>query len=187
LKKGTQVLDDTKTIYASGIKAGETITADYTAIKVKVDIDGKIVEVSVDPDNLVKTIKDAIKQKEGIDGGYKLIKGGAILDETKTISESGLKGGSTIVADFNSITINIKLGTKTFPIEVDPDNKVKTIKDAIKEKQEVESDVYTLKKGTVVLDDSKTIYASGIKAGETITADQNTISITVHIGEDKEI
>jgi len=183
LKKGTQVLDDTKTIYASGIKAGETITADYTAIKVKVDIDGKIVEVSVDPDNTVKTIKDKIKEKEGLEGGYKLVKGGVTLEDTKTIADSGITGGSTVVADFNTITIQVKLGTKTFSVDVDPDNKVKTIKDAIKEKQEVEGTVYTLKKGAEVLDDNKSIFDSGIKAGTLITADYNVITVKVDIDD----
>jgi hypothetical protein len=41
--------------------------------------------------------------------------------------------GTTVVANLNSITITVKLGTKTFNVDVDPDNKVKTIKDAIKE------------------------------------------------------
>jgi hypothetical protein len=55
------VLVDTNTIYASGIRAGSVITADYSSIAVTVDIDGKMVVVNVDPDNTVKTIKDAIK------------------------------------------------------------------------------------------------------------------------------
>ena len=46
---------------------------------------------------------------------------------------------------------------KTFTISVDPDNKVKTIKDAIKEIKHVEATRYTLKKGTHVLNDNKTI------------------------------
>lgn len=82
LKKGGVALDDTKSIFDSGIVAGTVITADYNVITVKVDIDDKIVTVSVDPDNLVQTIRDQIKQKEGLDGGYKLTKGGEALVDT---------------------------------------------------------------------------------------------------------
>jgi hypothetical protein len=102
---GNQVLDDEKTIYDSGLKQGSEITADYNVITVNVDIDDKIVQVSVDPDDTVKTINDKIKEKEGLDGGFKLVKGGVTLDDTKTIADSGISSGSTIVADFKTITI----------------------------------------------------------------------------------
>jgi hypothetical protein len=58
---GSVTLDDTKSIFDSGIKANTVITADYNTINVKVEIDGKQVDISVDPDNTVKTIKDQIK------------------------------------------------------------------------------------------------------------------------------
>jgi hypothetical protein len=141
LKMGTVTLDDTKTIYASGIKAGTIVTADLNAIKIKVDIDGKVVEVNVDPDNKVKVIKDKIKAAENIEGTrYKLVKGGVTLDDTKTIYESGITKDATVVANFNSISIQVKLGTKTFAVDVDPDNKVSTIRDAIKTKESITTD-----------------------------------------------
>jgi hypothetical protein len=71
----------------------------------------KKVVVNVDPDNTVKTIKDKIKATENIEAtGYKLVKGGVTLDDTKTIADSGIVAGATIVADFNSISISVKLG-----------------------------------------------------------------------------
>jgi predicted small secreted protein len=171
-------------LYASGIKAGTIVTADLNAIKIKVDIDGKVVEVNVDPDNKVKVIKDKIKAAENIEGTrYKLVKGGVTLDDTKTIYESGITKDATVVANFNSISIQVKLGTKTFAVDVDPDNKVKTIKDAIKEIQSVEGTVYTLKVATVTLDDNKSIFDSGIKAGTIVTADYNGITVKVDIDD----
>jgi hypothetical protein len=44
-----------------------------------------------------------------------------------------------------------------------------------------------LKLAGVVLDDTKTIYASGIQAGSVVTADYNAFTVTVMIGEDKEV
>jgi hypothetical protein len=53
LKKGSIVLDDTKTIYASGIVSGTVITADYNSISITVQIGEEEVELAVDPDNKV--------------------------------------------------------------------------------------------------------------------------------------
>jgi hypothetical protein len=185
LKKGSETLDGEKTIQGAGLKEGTEITADFTAISVTVDIDGKKVEVSVDPDNKVSAIKEKIKAKEDIDASrYKLVKGGETLDEGKTIHNSGIKAGATLTADFNTISIKVKLGTKTLDIDVDPDNKVETIKTAIKEK-EPEAGAYTLKKGETTLDLQKTIYAAGIRAGSTITADFNSIKVTVEVGSEE--
>jgi hypothetical protein len=106
LKMNNVVLDDNKSIFDSGIKAGSIVTADYNSISVTVDIDGKMVQVNVDPDNTIKTIKDAIKAKENIETtGYKLVKGGVTLLDTAVISTSGIVSGTTLVADFNSINI----------------------------------------------------------------------------------
>lgn len=183
MKNGATVLVDTQTIYASGIVEGTVLTADLSSIAIKVNIDGKLVNVNVDPNDLVKTIKDKIKATEGIDGGYKLVLAGQALDDTKTIYASGIRKDATVVADFNSISVTVKLGTLTFTIEVDPDNKVSTIKDAIKAKQSVEGTVYTLKKGGVALDDNKSIFDSGIVAGTVITADYNVITVKVDIDD----
>jgi hypothetical protein len=73
------------------------------------------------------------------------------------------------------------MGTQTIQVDVDPDNKVSTIKAAIKEKTQIEATRYTLKIGTVVLDDNKSIYASGITVGSVITADYSSITIKVEI------
>jgi hypothetical protein len=73
------------------------------------------------------------------------------------------------------------LNGETFNVDVDPDNKVKTIKESIKGIKQVESTVYTLKKGNEVLDDNKSIFDSGIKAGTVLTVDYNTITVMVSI------
>jgi hypothetical protein len=52
----------------------------------------------------------------------------------KTISKSGIKTGAVLVADYAEISIKYKILGKTVTINVDPDNAVSTIKDAIKTK-----------------------------------------------------
>jgi hypothetical protein len=76
-----------------------------------------------------------------------LTKAGVTLEDDKTINDAGIKNNTVLVANFNSITIKVKLDGKEFDVDVDPDNKVKTIKDSIKEIKHVESTRYTLKKG----------------------------------------
>jgi hypothetical protein len=51
-----------------------------------------------------------------------------------------------LVVDYTVISIKVKIGTKTLNLTVDPDNQVSTIKDAIKEKENVPKDSITLKK-----------------------------------------
>jgi acyl-CoA hydrolase len=51
LKNGATVLVDTQTIYASGIAEGTVLTADLNSIAIKVNVDGKIVNVNVDPND----------------------------------------------------------------------------------------------------------------------------------------
>jgi hypothetical protein len=135
LKKAGVVLDDNKSIFDSGIVANTVITADYNSITVQVTVDGTNVAVNVDPDNTVKTIKDAVKAQRNIDiTRFKLVKGGVTLQDTAKIADSGIVTGTVIVADFNTINISVKMGTQTIQVDVDPDNKVSTIKAAIKEK-----------------------------------------------------
>jgi hypothetical protein len=52
---------------------------------------GQLIIVKVDPDNKVKTIRDAIKEAEQIAiTGYSLKFNGQVLDEEKTIAAAGL-------------------------------------------------------------------------------------------------
>jgi hypothetical protein len=122
-----------------------------------------------------------LKEKESIQGAFKLTLAGVPVTETKTINEAGIRQGSTLVVDYNSINIKVNIGTKTIDITVDPDNLVSTIKDAIKEKENVAKETITLKKASVPLVDTKTIQASGIVEGTIITADFNSITVKVDI------
>jgi hypothetical protein len=130
---------------------------------------------------LVSTIRTELKNTHGVDGAYQLTLAGVAVTETLTIDQANIRDGSTLVVDYNVINIKVKIGTKTIDISVDPDNQVSTIKDAIKEKENVAKETITLKKATQVLVDTQTIQASGIVEGTIITADFNSISVTVDI------
>jgi hypothetical protein len=61
--------------------------------------------------------------------------GGKKLVDGRTIFESGIKQGSVIILDYENIDIKLKLPSgKTIKISVDPDNKIESIRDAVKER-----------------------------------------------------
>jgi phage gp45-like len=108
-KAGVPITDTSVTIRAAGIHAGETIVIDYGEISIKVKKpSGQLIIVKVDPDNKVKTIRDAIKEAEQIAiTGYSLKFNGQVLDEEKTIAAAGLQGDDTVTMDYAQITIYI--------------------------------------------------------------------------------
>jgi hypothetical protein len=157
------------------------LTADFHSISVTVKILDQDKTLSVDPDFKVSTIMDKLTG-EGFEVGYTLNKGGAALNITKTIARSGIKNGDVLVADYNEIAIKYKVLGKTVTINVDPDNKVSTIRDAIKTKESITTDGFQLKIGATVLTDmNKTIVASGIKKDTLIEVDYTGISINVKV------
>jgi hypothetical protein len=118
LKKGTIVLDDTKTIYASGIVSGTVITADYNSISITVQIGEKVIVVTVDIMDTIGIVKDRIKEKENIEKDKYVLKSGEEeLDDGKTM-DSIIKERKSIHIEFKTIKITIKGQRKTFTMTV---------------------------------------------------------------------
>jgi hypothetical protein len=174
-------LVDTATIRASGIVAGDILDMDYSTITITVSAEGQTLTLSVDPDNLVSSIRTMLKDQHGIEGDFVFTLAGASVTETLTIDQAGIRQGSTLVVDYNLINIKVRVGAKTIDIQVDPDNQVSTIKDAVKEKEGVPKDTITLKLGALTLVDTVTIQASNIVEGTIVTADFNSITVKVDI------
>jgi hypothetical protein len=65
----------------------------------------------------------------------------------KVIANTGIKNGAVLVADYSEISIKYKILGKTVTIKVDPDNRVSTIRDAIKDKESITTDGFVLKIG----------------------------------------
>jgi hypothetical protein len=77
-----KVLDDNKVISDEGIVAGSMLTVDFTDFKIKLKYGSKVEEVTVDPDNLVESLKDTIKEKFGIsqEDSYSIKKNGVAIE-----------------------------------------------------------------------------------------------------------
>lgn len=180
LKLGGSVLEVTKTIFQSKIHAGSTIKVDYGVINISVKVQSEIKTLEVDPDDKVQIIITKLHEMN-VKGEFSLVIGGQIAITTQTIAQAGIKAGSTVVVDYKEITIHYKVLGKTHDIKVDPDNEVSTIKDAIKEKEGIETDKFVLKLQNEKLATTGTIKAAGVKAGSTITVDYDHININVKV------
>lgn len=109
-------------------------------------------------------------------------KAGVVLDDNKSIFDSGIVANTVITADYNTITIQVTVDGTNVAVNVDPDNTVKTIKDQVKAQKNIDIARYKLVKGGVTLQDTAKISDSGIVAGTVIVADFNTIKISVTMG-----
>jgi alcohol dehydrogenase YqhD (iron-dependent ADH family) len=111
------------------------LTVDFSEFKITVKYGDKSELVTIDPDNLVESIREIVKEKFAIDEGdaYQFKKAGTVIDGTKTIRDAGIKAGDTITIDYGEISIKVKTPSGVvITLTVDPDNKLKTIKDKIK-------------------------------------------------------
>jgi hypothetical protein len=180
---GTKEIADTVPDIKTGIKNNTELEIFFNKIGVYVDVDDANQYLSdVLPNDPVSVLKEKLFKKAKITADqYNLTKGGVTLKNDTIIYSAGIKHGTQLVANFKTIQINVKIDTEEFPIEVDPDNKVKTIKDAILEIKNVTADKYTLKKGTTTLHDTWSIFDSKINEGDTVTADLKLFSFKVNM------
>jgi hypothetical protein len=77
---GGKVVNEKLLIADADISEGSALVADYKDIKLRIRVGRKYITITVDPDNSVSTIKDAIKEIAGVDpGSYKLKLGAKVL------------------------------------------------------------------------------------------------------------
>lgn len=98
-----------------------------------------------------------------------------------TLVESGITEGTTLIIVYYKINVTITISTptgKVIVITVDIMDTIATVKDRIKEKENIEKDKYVLKAGEEELDDGKTM-DSIIKERKSIHIEFKTIKITI--------
>jgi hypothetical protein len=86
------------------------ITVDFSDFKINLKYGTKVVEVTVDPDNMVESLRSLIKEKLGLNEGdaYTMKKNGVALDGSITINAAGIKAGETVTIDYGEISIKVK-------------------------------------------------------------------------------
>jgi hypothetical protein len=106
---------------------------------------------------------------------------GSDLDVTKTLIEMQITESTTLIIVYYKINVTITINTptgKVIVVTVDIMDTIGTVKERIKEKENIEKDKYVLKSGEEELDDGKTMDAI-IKERKSIRIEFKTVKITV--------
>jgi hypothetical protein len=106
---------------------------------------------------------------------------GSDLDATKTLLEMQITESTTLIIVYYKINVTITINTptgKVIVVTVDIMDTIGTVKERIKEKENIEKDKYVLKSGEEELDDGKTMDAI-IKERKSIRIEFKTVKITV--------
>ena len=161
LQKGDGTdLDESKTLLQEGVEEGTTLIIIYYKINVTITIttpQGKVIVVTVDIMDTISTVKDRIKDKEGIDREKYFLKAGdEELDDGKTM-DSIIKERKTIRIEFKTIKITVEGQHKIFTMSVLYADTISMIKDRIHMIDSTPIDRTELKFGPKVLKNSKTV------------------------------
>lgn len=142
------------------IKEGTTLIIVYYKINVTITIStptGKVVVVTVDIMDTIGTVKDRIKEKEGIDKSkYVLKSGDEELDDGKTM-DAIIKERKSIRIEFKTVTLTIKGQRKTFTMTVYYGDTIQALKERIHKIDGTPMQRTELKVGNKVLAFKKTI------------------------------
>lgn len=165
---GKKSLEDNKaTLGSEGIKHNDTIDMEPMYIIVK-DWNGKKFPVHCEPDTSIDTIKDNIEKQEGHPKPIQfLIRGGTLLEDTKTLQDYGIKHKDVVNLDRMKVYVRDWKG-KTFTLEVDPNENIDDVKKKIEKREGHPVPEQILKFKGSELDDPKTLADYGIKYKDTI-------------------
>ena len=95
------------------------------------------------------------------------------------MAEQGITDQTVLTVDFSKVSITVKIQGQSKKLEVDPDDKISTIRDKLTELGYQAG--FKLVGSGQNLNLDKTIKASGIKNGSVIVADYNEITIKYKI------
>ena len=135
-------------------------------------LSGKTVALGVRGGDTVRHMKSVIYEKEGIPPDQqKLLSGGRLLRDEKTVRECGLHSGSTV--DFSlsllgGMQIFVKTLTDTIVLEVEPSDTIKMVKKKIRDENEHPLDRQTLIFNGKQLEDGKTLRDCNVRKGSTL-------------------
>ena len=183
LKHNGKEFANDKTVKGMGIQDGSELTVEIFKVPVTVrTMDGKSIQVMIDPTDRLSDIKVQLEEESGIPAKNQKISmnGTELTDANKTAKDYGIKKGS--VLDLEPKTIKVKVETpdgKKHEIEIKPSDTDDDIKKKIEAKSGLAAPRQVLKSGGKELPTGKTVRDMGLKEGSEIKVDIFTLPITV--------
>jgi FlaG/FlaF family flagellin (archaellin) len=182
LKFNDKELPNAASAEALGLKDGSIIHLQPQTINVLVKTpDGKTIPVSINPYDTIKSIKEKIASEAGVDVPEQVLTfNGKELPNNETAKALGLKNGSVINLEPQTITVQIKTPDgKTIPVTIKPSDTILSIKDMVAPKAGIEVPKQILTFESMELPNSETAEAMGLKDGAVIDLRPSTIQIQV--------
>jgi predicted DNA-binding antitoxin AbrB/MazE fold protein len=191
LKHNGKELPKGKTLKQSGVKPNDIITAEIFTVPVKVNLpDGRQIDIMVDPDDPLASIKDTldeqVKQKVEDKTGFAVPKqilkhNGKELPKGQTLKQSGVKPDDTISVEIFTVPVKVNLPDgRQIDIMVDPHDPLASIKDTLVDPSGIEPSNQNLyNEGKELKDDNKKAGDYGIGPGTILDLEHKVMTINV--------
>ncbi|CAJ1965587.1 unnamed protein product [Cylindrotheca closterium] len=199
LELNGEPLDDPKaTLGQCGVKPGDVIDMKDPSGDMKVRVqtpDGKIVSLSVAPDDSIQKIKDQLAEQHDIpsDGTDLTFKGSPLDDPDDTLDDYGVKDGDLLVvvaAPPSDITVQVQVHTpdgkkgKKIPITLSPDATIDDLKTKLEDKHGIPKKDQILQYDGDDLDEpKKSLKDLGIADGDVVDLMPATIKVKTPDGK----
>lgn len=184
---GIPLNDDTQTAEFYGIQEGTVLELTPQTLTVNVQLpDGKTYPVTLENTDTTENIKSKIKNDTGVEIPRQVLScNGSPLEDDKTVSDLGLKDGSTIKVSYKRVPVTVNMPNGKPPIEVmvDPYDSLASLKKQLEEPSGISPDQQALKMNNVELvgGDDQTAGFFGIGDGSILDLDHKTINVTVEL------
>ena len=172
-------LEDGTTLKQNGIKNGDVLKLGPMQIYVNTP-DGGQITLDVDPNDSIEDVKRQIKKQEGIpvDEQFLFYKGNELNDNDVTLSQAGVKHGSTLDLEGMKIFVTNPNDGSKIPLEVSPNDNIGDVKNKVADKTGMPANGIKLLRGDDELDDDKaTLKGLGINYGDNL--DMGGMQITI--------
>lgn len=181
-----------KTIKDMGIQDGSDLKVEIFKVPITVNnaMDGKSIQVMIDPTNKISDIKMQLEKETGVPAtNQKLsMNGQEISDPNKTASDYGIKSGSVLDLEPSIIKVNVTTPDgKKITIEVKPTDTAEVVKGTIAKLAGMNVPQQMLKHEGKEFANGKTIKDMGIQDGSDLTVEIFKVPITVNMTDGKSI
>ena len=191
LKKDGHELPEGQSIKDMGIRDKDNLAVDVFTVPVTVNtMDGKQIQIDVDPTDKLGDIKKQLEEESGIPwDNQQLFKDGDVLaDDDKTAKDHGINAGDVLDLEPKKMVVTVDMpdGSRA-EIEIKPSDTSDDIKKKVEDKTGMEVPRQVLKKDGQELPNGQPAKEMGIRDGDNLAVDVSTIPVTVNTMDGKQI